>query len=62
MNPWLLSDAFLEFEQEEKEREALEEGENSSSAQSNNIKSIELKNDKKSDANSRLLKEVHNIL
>ena len=61
MNPWLLSDAFLEFEQEEKEREALEEGENSSSAQ-NNIKSIELKNDKKSDANSRLLKEVHNIL
>ena len=62
MNPWLLSDAFLEFEQEEKEREALEEGENSSSAQNNNIKSIELKNDKKSNANSRLLKEVHNIL
>ena len=67
VNPWMLSDAFLQFEQEEKEREALEEGENNSSnnnndnndntTQNNTRKLFESKKENK-EANLRLLKET----
>ena len=63
----MLSDAFLQFEQEEKEREALEEGENNSSnnnndnndntTQNNTRKLFESKKENK-EANLRLLKET----
>ena len=63
----MLSDAFLQFEQEEKEREALEEGESSSNnnnnnnnnnaTQNNSRKLFETKKENK-DVDLRLLKET----
>ena len=66
VNPWMLSDAFLQFEQEEKEREALEEGENNSSNSNNNNNDSATQNNTRKffeskkenrDVNLRLLKE-----
>ena len=68
VNPWMLSDAFLQFEQEEKEREALEEGgnnisinndnNNNNTTQNNTRKLFESKNENSEDVDLRLLKET----
>ena len=66
VNPWMLSDAFFQFEQEEKEREALEEGGNTGSNENNNNnttqtktrKLFESKNANSEEIDLRLLKET----
>ena len=66
VNPWMLSDAFLQFEQEEKEREALEEGgnnmsndnNNNNTTQNNTRKLFESKTGNSEDVDLRLLKET----
>ena len=64
VNPWMLSDAFFQFEQEEKEREALEEGgntgsnDNNNTTQTNTRKLFESKNANSEEIDLRLLKET----